>query len=73
MNIKLEHGAATSPELSHNTQWYERDITCLKVNGLYNLKVGFYWAVENKKRLSTINKWLKNHGYETVFVDDKEV
>lgn len=72
MNIKLEHGTATSPELSHNTKWYERDITCLKVNGLYNLKVGFFWVIENKKRLSTINKWLKNNGYETVFVDDME-
>lgn len=67
MDIRLERGIATSPEKSHR---HNGDITCLKVEGLYNLKIGFFWVIENKKRISTINRWLEKNGYETKFIDE---
>ena len=69
MEIKLKNGFAKSPEIPHRGVG---EITCLKTQGLYNLKIDYFWVVENKKRLSTVNKWLREHDYKTVFVEEQE-
>lgn len=53
----------------------DKKVTCLKVDGEYNLSIerpnyfNYGFVVENKKRISTINKWLEKNGFNTRFED----
>jgi hypothetical protein len=50
-------------------------INCLKADGKYNLSIerknyfNFGFVVENKKRISTVNRWLEKNGFNAKFED----
>lgn len=50
-------------------------VNCLRVDGKYNLSIerknrfNFGFVVENKKRISTVNRWLEKNGFNTKFED----